>query len=118
MPCMCRAPCAVHLHAIHEYRPKCILLYLPKSKMHTVLAKSGRKYAKARRALCPGQRLRRVCRESLRTSGGSRVNIYIVRRSASGTGSPSDEIPWLPNKEMTKLCEVSDETSTNLFPHL
>ena len=42
MPCMCRAPCAVHLHAIHEYRPKCILLYLPKSKMHTVLAKSGR----------------------------------------------------------------------------
>jgi len=31
MPCMCRAPCAVHLHAIHEYRPKCIL-YLPKAK--------------------------------------------------------------------------------------
>ena len=25
--------------------------------------------------------------------------------------------PWLPNKEMTKLSEVSDETLTNLFPH-
>jgi len=33
------------------------------------------------------------------------------------TGSPNDETPWLPNKEMTKPCEVSDETSTNLFPH-
>ena len=29
----------------------------------------------------------------------------------------SDETLWLPNKEMTKPCEVSDETSTNLFPH-
>jgi hypothetical protein len=28
-----------------------------------------------------------------------------------------DETSWLPNKEMTKPCEVSDETSTNLFPH-
>ena len=33
------------------------------------------------------------------------------------TGSPNDETLWLPNKEMTKPCEVSDETSTNLFPH-
>ena len=39
----------------------------------------------------------------------------IVRRFT--TGSPNDETPWLPNKEMTKPCEVSDETSTNLFPH-
>jgi len=39
---------------------------------------------------------------------------YILRRLR--TGSPSDETHWLPNKEMTKLCEVSDETSTNLFP--
>jgi hypothetical protein len=39
----------------------------------------------------------------------------LVRRSS--TGSPSDETHWLPNKEMTKLSEVSDETSTNLFPH-
>jgi hypothetical protein len=31
--------------------------------------------------------------------------------------SPNDETHWLPNKEMTKLSEVSDETSTNLFPH-
>ena len=23
------------------------------------------------------------------------------------TGSPNDETPWLPNKEMTKPCEVS-----------
>ena len=30
------------------------------------------------------------------------------------TGSPNDETLWLPNKEMTKPCEVSDETSTNL----
>ena len=29
----------------------------------------------------------------------------------------SDETLWLPNKETTKPCEVSDETSTNLFPH-
>jgi len=41
--------------------------------------------------------------------------VYILRRLH--TGSPSDETPWLPNKEMTKPCEVSDETSTNLFPH-
>ena len=27
------------------------------------------------------------------------------------------EPPWLPNTEMTKLCEVSDETSTDRFPH-
>ena len=27
------------------------------------------------------------------------------------TGRPSDETPWLHNKEMTKPCEVSDETS-------
>jgi len=40
---------------------------------------------------------------------------YIIRRLR--TGSPNDETPWLPNKEMTKPCEVSDETSTNLFPH-
>jgi len=33
------------------------------------------------------------------------------------TGSPNDETLWLPNKEMTKPYEVSDETSTNLFPH-
>ncbi len=29
----------------------------------------------------------------------------------------SDETHWLPNKEVMKLSEVSDETSTNLFPH-
>ena len=40
---------------------------------------------------------------------------YILRRFT--TGRLSDETPWLPNKEMTKPCEVSDETSTNLFPH-
>ena len=40
---------------------------------------------------------------------------YIFRRFT--TGNPSDEPPWLPNKEMTKLCEISDETSTDRFPH-
>ena len=43
---------------------------------------------------------------------GSRYILGEIR-----TGSPNDETPWLPNKEMTKPCEVSDETSTNLFPH-
>jgi hypothetical protein len=43
------------------------------------------------------------------------ISYYIVRRLR--TGRPSDETTWLPNKEMTKPCEVSDETSTNLFPH-
>jgi len=43
------------------------------------------------------------------------ITPYILRRLR--TGSPSDETPCLPNKEMTKPCEVSDETSTNLFPH-
>ena len=38
-------------------------------------------------------------------------------RTEIAYGRPSDETPWLPNKEMTKPCEVSDETSTNLFPH-
>ena len=36
---------------------------------------------------------------------------YIVRRFT--TGSPSDETHGLSNNEMTKLSEVSDETSTN-----
>ena len=40
---------------------------------------------------------------------------YILRRFT--TGSPSDETHWLPNKEMTKLWEVGDETSTDRFPH-
>jgi hypothetical protein len=40
---------------------------------------------------------------------------YIIRRF--GTGRLTDETHWLPNKEMTKLSEVSDETSTKLFPH-
>ena len=40
---------------------------------------------------------------------------YIVRRFT--TGSPIDGTHWLPNKEMTKLWEVSDETSTDRFPH-
>ena len=31
--------------------------------------------------------------------------------------SPSDETPMLPNKEMTKPCEVNDETSTDPFPY-
>ena len=31
--------------------------------------------------------------------------------------SPIDGTHWLPNKEMTKLWEVSDETSTDRFPH-
>ena len=30
---------------------------------------------------------------------------------------PIDETHQLPNTAMTKLCEVSDETSTNRFPH-
>jgi hypothetical protein len=53
-----------------------------------------------------------------RLTGAARVILftrYIIRRLH--TGSPSDETLWLPNKEMTKPCEVSDETSTNLFPH-
>jgi len=41
---------------------------------------------------------------------------YIVRRF--GTGRLTDETHWLPNKEMTKLSEVSDETSTKLSAHL
>ena len=45
----------------------------------------------------------------------SDLYIYIVGEIR--TGSPNDETLWLPNKEMTKPCEVSDETSTNLFPH-
>ena len=40
---------------------------------------------------------------------------YILRRFT--TGSPIDGTHWLPNKEMTKLWEVSDETSTDRFPH-
>jgi hypothetical protein len=40
---------------------------------------------------------------------------YIIRRFT--TGRLTDETPGLPNKEMTKLSEVSDETSTKLFPH-
>ena len=45
------------------------------------------------------------------------VGDYIVRRFT--TGSPRDEPHWLPNTEMTKLCEVSDETSTDAgFPAL
>ena len=43
--------------------------------------------------------------------GARKVRVYIVRRFT--TGNPSDEPPWLPNKEMTKLCEVSDETWTD-----
>ena len=46
---------------------------------------------------------------------GRGTKIYIFRRFT--TGSPSDETHWLPNKEMTKLWEVSDETSTDRFPH-
>ena len=57
----------------------------------------------------PGVRYRDGFSGRGETGGGG------IRRS--GTGSPSDETHWLPNKEMTKLCEVSDETSTNLFPH-
>ena len=41
--------------------------------------------------------------------------LYIVRRFT--TGSPIDGAHWLPNKEMTKLWEVSDDTSTDRFPH-
>jgi hypothetical protein len=44
---------------------------------------------------------------------GDLLLVYIVGEIR--TGSPNDETPWLPNKEMTKLSEVSDETSTNLF---
>jgi hypothetical protein len=36
---------------------------------------------------------------------------YIVRRFT--TGSPSDETHGMSNNEMTKLSEVSGETSTN-----
>ena len=43
------------------------------------------------------------------------TEVYIVRRFT--TGSPIDGTHWLPNKEMTKLWEVSDETSTDRFPH-
>ena len=39
--------------------------------------------------------------------------IYIFRRFT--TGSPIDGTHWLPNKEMTKLWEVSDETSISLY---
>ena len=55
----------------------------------------------------------------MRCSGNqlaNRVNVrYIVRRFT--TGSPIDGTHWLPNKEITKLWEVSDETSTDRFPH-
>jgi hypothetical protein len=50
----------------------------------------------------------------------SSLTAFAHRRYIVGeirTGSPNDETLWLPNKEMTKPCEVSDETSTNLFPH-
>jgi hypothetical protein len=59
-----------------------------------------------------------VSRASLARSASATVSapyLYILRRFT--TGSPNDETLWLPNKEMTKPCEVSDETSTNLFPH-
>ncbi len=46
-----------------------------------------------------------------------RVAVVIYILGEIRTGSPNDETPWLPNKEMTKPCEVSDETSTNIFPH-
>ena len=35
-------------------------------------------------------------------------NAYIIRSFT--TGSPIDGTHWLPNKDMTKLWEVSDET--------
>jgi hypothetical protein len=47
---------------------------------------------------------------------GQLENAYTVRRFT--TGRLTDETHWFPNKEMTKISEVSDETSTNLFPHL
>jgi hypothetical protein len=54
-----------------------------------------------------------------RAGGGSvqrvLVRFYILRRFT--TGRLTDETHWLPNKDMTKLSEVSDETSTKLFPH-
>ena len=40
---------------------------------------------------------------------------YILRRFT--TGRLTDETHWLPNKEMTKLSEISDETSTKLFAY-
>ena len=45
----------------------------------------------------------------------SRRAYYIFRRFT--TGSPIDGTHWLPNTEMTKLWGVSDETSTDRFPH-
>ena len=39
--------------------------------------------------------------------------VFVSRRSISfGDLIPSDETHWLPNKSVTKLWEVSDETST------
>ena len=45
------------------------------------------------------------------------LNFYISLIWRFNTGSPSDGTHWLPIKEMTKLWEVSDETSTDRFPH-
>ena len=39
------------------------------------------------------------------------------KRCGAHTPHASDETHWLPNKDMTKLWEVSDETSTDRFPH-
>ncbi len=50
-----------------------------------------------------------------RPDGYTKHRFYILGEIR--TGSPNDETLWLPNKEMTKPCEVIDETSTNLFPH-
>ena len=46
------------------------------------------------------------------------LNVSLVGVSVRcGALSPIDGTQWLPNKEMTKLWEVSDETSTDRFPH-
>ena len=49
-------------------------------------------------------------------AGPTSRDLYLYR-SEVYYGSPIDGTHWLPNKEMTKLWEVSDETSTDRFPH-
>jgi hypothetical protein len=48
----------------------------------------------------------------------SNYNFAISYGDLAFTGSHSDETSWLPNTEMTKPCEVSDETSTYILRRL
>ena len=112
--------------AIPQRPKKCVALPKPGSYVAQFLL-SDSSHQKWRRApsrldlppraqrRCSRRRLGRRRAQSLARLASRSSPIYILGEIR--TGSPNDETLWLPNKEMTKPCEVSDETSTNLFPH-